>query len=589
EKGRSVVVRWRDGEAEDLLPAPYSARSRVHEYGGGSFTVHDGFVYFSNYSDQHLYLRSSEGEISPLTQGDSRRYANPIFDSWRALLFAVEEVHRSDGAVENRLVTIQKEGGIIDVIHEGWDFYSMAALHPKGTHLAFLTWNHPNMPWDGTTLWVGELTPDGTLINLKEVAGGVSESIFQPQWSPDGTLYFVSDRSGFWNLYRLGEREVEACYPMEAEFGEPLWVFGMSRYGFLPDGKIAAIYTVKGIDSLGVVDPDENRLERLELPFTSLSNLKVQGALLYFMGASPTEVKSLIRYDFKTVERIRLSKRVKLDVISVPEMIEFPTEEGLTTYGFFYPPKNRNFTGSDLPPLIVKCHGGPSARVTSALNLEIQFWTSRGIAFLDMNYGGSTGFGREYRERLKGKWGIVDVDDCTNSALYLAEQGRVDPDRMAIKGGSAGGYTTLAALTFKDIFKAGASYYGVSDLEALVHEMHKFESHYLEGLIGPYPMEKKRYIEYSPIHHTDRLSCPVILFQGAEDKVVPPSQAEKMFEALNKKKIPVAYLLFEGEQHGFRNAENIKRALDAELFFYSKIFGFESSDSLEPITIHNLP
>jgi dienelactone hydrolase len=591
EQGRSVIMKWKEGKVEDVLPQPYNARSRVHEYGGASFTINSGTIYFSNFKDQHFYSLSPAGEVSDLSQTDGKRYANPIVDPERDFLYAVQEEHRSEHDVINTLVKIDPKEKKIDVIHEGWDFYGMPTLHPKGTHLAFITWNHPNMPWDGSTLWVGELCPDGSLINLKEVAGGISESIFQPQWSNDGTLYFVSDRTGFWNLYREGEKEIEPCYPMEAEFGQPLWVFGMSRFGFLPNGKIACIYTVKGTDALGILDPDAKKLETLDLPFTTLSHLQVHGNTLYFIGASPVEVSSLIRYDFKTVERIRISKKLSLDpsYISIPETIEFPTENGNMAFGFFYPPKNKDFKGTDQPPLIVKSHGGPSAHVTSSLNLEIQFWTSRGIAFFDVNYGGSTGYGRKYRQRLKGNWGIVDIDDCTNGALYLAKLGKVDPKKMVIKGGSAGGYTTLAALTFKDVFKAGASYYGVSDLEALTQDTHKFESHYLEGLIGPYPEQKERYKKCSPIHHTDKLSCPVILFQGAEDKVVPPSQSEILFDALKKKKIPVAYLLFEKEQHGFRIAENIKKSLDAELYFYSKIFGFEPSDVLEPITIHNLP
>ena len=307
------------------------------------------------------------------------------------------------------------------------------------------------------------------------------------------------------------------------------------------------------------------------------------------MGASPSEMKTLVRYDFNSIERIRCSKEVDIDpgYLSLPQTLEFPTNEGKTAFAFFYPPKNKDYKGIDTPPLIVKSHGGPSTQSTSALNLEIQYWTSRGIAYLDVNYGGSTGYGREYRERLKGKWGTVDVDDCTNGALYLAKQGLVNGNKMAIKGGSAGGYTTLAALTFKDVFQAGVSYYGVSDLEALAQDTHKFESHYLETLIGPYPKEKKRYIAASPIHFTEKLSSPLLLLQGSEDPVVPPSQAEKMFHALLQKKIPVAYLLFEGEQHGFRLSENVQRALESELYFYSKIFGFNLSESIEPLLIHN--
>ncbi|MCB1106681.1 MAG: S9 family peptidase [Chlamydiia bacterium] len=582
EKGRYTIVR----NGEDILPPPYNARTRVHEYGGGSFTVSDGTLYFINDKDQGLYRKTADGTIEKICGEEGKRYANPLFDPKRGILYAIQEEHRSEHDVINTLVKI---GEKVELIHEGHDFYSMPALHPDGTHLAFLTWDHPNMPWDGSTLWVGSLTSDGSLEDVKKVAGGEKESIFQPQWSPDAVLHYVSDRTDWWNLYRMGE---PLC-PMEAEFGQPLWVFKMSTYTFINGGKIACVYTDKGTDHLAILDPDKKRLETLDLPFTCYDGITSRGNTLYFLGSSPTEMKGLIEYDIETTnwKVLRKSKEANIDpaYLSLPETIEFPTEGNQKAYAFYYPPTNKDYLPSDLPPLIVRSHGGPTAQVSNSLSLEIQFWTSRGFALLDVNYGGSTGFGREYRNRLKGNWGIVDVDDCCNGALYLAEKGLVDKNRMAIKGGSAGGYTTLAALTFRNVFKAGASYYGVSDLEALVADTHKFESQYLEGLIGPYPEAKNRYVELSPIHHTDQLSCPVILFQGEEDKIVPPSQAEMMFDALNQKKIPVAYLLFKGEQHGFRAAENIQRALESELYFYSKIFGFTPDDTLKPITIHNLP
>ncbi len=585
EKGRSAIVRWTGEKCEDVLDRPYNARTRVHEYGGGSFTVHAGTIYFSNFKDQGFYLRNEEGEITPIITEKNKRYASPVFDEKRNFLYAVEEEHRSKQDVINRLVKI---GSGVKPLHEGHDFYSMPTLHPNGTRLAFITWDHPNMPWDESTLWMGELTSDGSLINVQEIAGGNKESVFQPMWSPNGTFYYVSDRSGYWNIYR---EDGECCYSMKAEFGQPLWVFGMSNYGFLDDGRIVSVYTQKGSDHLGIIDPERQTLETIDLPFTNYGSFKVAGNVLYFTAASPT-LHVLAKFDVKKgiLERIRLSKEMEIDpgYLSLPEALEFPTENGKVAYGFYYPPKNKEFEGTDLPPLIVRSHGGPSTHAFPALNLEIQFWTTRGVAFLDVNYGGSTGYGREYRERLKGNWGIVDVDDCINGALYLAKNGRVDENRMAIKGRSAGGYTTLAALTFRDVFKAGASYYGISDLEALAHDTHKFESHYLDGLIGPYPEEKKRYVALSPIHHTDKLSCPLILFQGADDKIVLPNQAEIMFEALDKKQIPVAYILYEGEQHGFRMAKNIKKSLDSELYFYGKILGFKPSDELNPITIHNL-
>ena len=577
ENGRSVIVQWKNGRCKDVLSKPYNARTRVHEYGGNSFTVHQGKIYFSNFKDQGLYVQSKEGKVEAITAEKDKRYANPIFDEKRGVLYAIEEEHRSEHDVINRLVKIGKE---VKVIYEGDDFYSMPALHPNGTHLAFLSWNHPNMPWDGTTLFVGKLTEEGTLIEVETIAGGENESIFQPMWSKEGTLYYVSDRSGWWNIY---QENGECLYSMEGEFGQPLWVFGMENYGFLDDGRIATVYTVKGVDYLGIIDPETKTLQTLDLPYTNYESFKVRGNLLYFTAASPSEVRILASYDVthRNLQCIQKS-------ISFPEIVEFPTENDLTAYGFFYPPKNKNYVGTDSPPLIVKSHGGPSAQTFPVLNLEIQYWTSRGFGFLDVNYGGSTGYGREYRERLKGNWGVVDVDDCVNGALYLAKEGKVDKNKMAIKGGSAGGYTMLAALTFRDIFKAGASYYGVSDLEAMANDTHKFEARYLDRLIGPYPEKKERYKALSPICHTDRLSCPVILFQGGEDKVVSPAQAEMMFEALNKKHIPVAYILFNEEQHVFRMAKNIKKALDSELYFYGKIFGFTPSDDLEPITIYNI-
>ncbi|MBF5059996.1 prolyl oligopeptidase family serine peptidase [Candidatus Neptunochlamydia vexilliferae] len=552
EKGRSVIV----SNGKDLLPEGYSARSRVHEYGGAPFTVHNGTVYFVNDKDQKLYKRDPNGEIFPLCGGEGLRYANPLFDPKRNVLYAVQEEHRADGEVINTLVKVDNEA---IAIHEGHDFYAMPTLHPEGTHLAFITWDHPNMPWDGSTLWVGEIAPDGTLFNVKKEAGGISESIFQPEWSPDGTLHYVSDRTGWWNLYPGPE--------MEAEFGQPLWVFGMTNYGFFDDGRIAAVYTIKGKSHLGIIHGEE--LEKVDLSFTSYGSFKVSGNRCYFTAASSTEPQALYSYEKGELTCLKKLREVTCDnrYISIAKTIECKG-----THGFFYSPKNPDYKGNDLPPLIVKCHGGPSGHTNPSLNLENQYWTSRGFAYLDVNYGGSTGHGRAYRERLKGTWGKVDVEDCINAALYCAEKGWVDRERMAIKGGSSGGYTTLAALTFHDTFKAGVSYYGVSDLEALANDTHKYEAHYLDGLIGPYPEEKERYRALSPLHHADQISAPLLLLQGSEDRVVPPNQSEMLIKAL---KTPVTYILFEGEGHGFRQAENIKKALEAELNFYGKTFGFE--------------
>jgi len=586
ENGRCVIMRWGNGRCQDVLGAPYSARSSVYEYGGAPFTAYRGNVYFSNGVDQKLYVRSSLGKINPITTTSKKQYAHPIYDPRRGVIYAIEEDLSLEQEPRHSLVKI---GDKIERIAEGEDFYSMPALHPKGTHLAFLSWNHPNMPWDGTTLWVGQINPQGTLSEIKRIAGSQNESIFQPMWSKEGVLHYVSDRTGWWNLYKEGG---EPLYPMEAEFGQPLWVFGMENYGFLEDGRIAAVYTVQGTDFLGIIDPKKKNLKTLDLPFTSYTSFKVTKNLLYFVAASPKEGPMLACCDIKTqkLQCIRKSQTLplSLDDISLPESVTFPTGNGEKAYGFLYLPKNKHYKGSDRPPLIVKSHGGPSARATPAFNFDVQFWTSRGFAVFDVNYRGSTGYGREYRERLKGNWGIIDVDDCINGALYLAEIGHIDKKRMVIRGKSSGGYTALAALTFRNVFKAGVSYYGISDLEALAKQSHKFEAYYLESLIGPYPREKKRYQALSPIHHIEKLSCPLLLFQGGKDKVVLPSQSEKMFKALNQKQVPASYILFEEEKHGFRIAKNIERSFDSELYFYGKIFGLTPSDRLIPIPIRHL-
>ena len=449
------------------------------------------------------------------------------------------------------------------------------------------------MPWDGTELWVGDLTAVG-LENVQKIAGGVSESIVQPEWSPDGRLYFISDRSNWWNLYRLTPGSgIESLCPQTAEFGFPHWIFGQSSYGFDAD-RLICTYSQAGVSYLASLDTRTQQLEPIEIPYTEIGGIHVAAGRVVFGAGSATAPGAIVQLDLATgqTEVLRRSSELRVDpgYLSQPQSIAFPTENGLTAYGFFYPPQNKDCTApeSERPPLVVKSHGGPTAATSTAFNLKIQYWTSRGFAVLDVNYGGSTGYGREYRERLRGQWGIVDVDDCANGAKYLAERGEVDGDRLVINGGSAGGYTTLCALTFRDTFKAGASYYGVSDLEALATDTHKFESRYLDSLIGPYPERRDLYVARSPIHATDRLSCPVIFFQGDEDKIVPPNQAERMVNALRAKQLPVAYVLYAGEQHGFRKAENIKRTLDGEFYFYAKVFGFAMADVVEPVAIDNL-
>ena len=451
------------------------------------------------------------------------------------------------------------------------------------------------MPWDGTELWVGTLDEKGLISTSERVAGGSHESIFQPEWSGDGRLYFVSDRSGWWNLYRINSNgSVEPMYEMEAEFGMPQWGFGMSTYAFESPDRIVCSYIRNGISHLALIDTRTKLFEPIDCEYTDIRFVRASAGQAVMRAGSPSEAAAIVRFDLqkRAFEVLRRSSNLEIDAgyLSIPRAVEFPTEGGLTAHGFFYPPKNRDYRAPDreLPPLLVESHGGPTAAAATAMSLGIQYWTSRGIAVLDVNYGGSTGFGRDFRERLKDNWGIVDVDDCANGAKYLVAQAQVDGDRLMITGGSAGGYTTLCALTFRDTFSAGASHYGVSDAEALAKETHKFESRYLDGFMGPYPEKREVYVARSPINFTDRLSCPVIFFQGLEDKVVPPNQAETMVAALRKKGIPVAYLPFEGEQHGFRQAKNIKRALDAELYFYSRVFGFDLAEPVEPVEIDNL-
>ena len=606
EGGRGVIVkRDSNGDVSDVIPPPYNARTRVHEYGGGSYTVRDGVVYFSNFSDQRLY-KCTEGRLpQPITSISEMRYADAIVDQSRRRLICVREDHTVPGhEAVNTLATVelggdkpqsQALGTQSQALVSGNDFYSSPRLSPDGSRLAWLTWNHPNMPWDGTELWVGHFGADGLLMSSELVAGGREESIFQPEWSPEGVLYFVSDRSGWWNLHRLSSTgAVETVSQLQAEFGMPQWGFGMSTYAFESAGRIVCTYTENAISRLGLIDTRTKELESINSQYTDIGAVRASPGKAVMHAGSPGEAASIVSLDLQTRDStvIHRSNNLQIDpgYLSIPRPVEFPSEGGLTAHGFFYPPKNGDYLAPDgeLPPLLVESHGGPTAAADTALSLGIQYWTSRGIAVLDVNYGGSTGFGRAYRERLKDKWGIVDVDDCANGARYLVAQGEADVDRLMITGGSAGGYTTLCALTFRDTFKAGASHYGVSDAEALAKETHKFESRYLDRLMGPYPEKRDVYIERSPINFTDRLSCPVIFFQGLEDQVVPPNQAETMVEALRKKGIPVAYLPFEGEQHGFRQAKNIKRALDAELYFYSRVFGFELAEPVEPVEIDNL-
>ncbi len=597
EGGRNVIVRRTpDGTIADLTPAPLNARTRVHEYGGGAYAVQDGTCYFSNFTDQRLYRQTGAADPEPLTAAEGLRYADASVDPRRSRLVCVREDHR-DAAQEavNSLVSIDLSSGAETVLVSGRDFYSNPRLSPDGSRLAWLSWNHPNMPWDGTELWVGTVRSDGSLTEVGLVAGGDAESIFQPEWSPLGILYFVSDRSGWWNLYRARNGRVEALWDKHADFGRPQWVFGMATYAFAAADRIICTYAENGTWHMASLDPGTRHRDAIALPYTEVSEVQALSDRAVFLAGSPTAPPAVVQLDLDThaLSVLRQSSQLDLDpaCLSTPQALAFPTEHDRTAYGLFYPPTNADYVApeDERPPLVVKSHGGPTAAAQTALDLRIQYWTSRGFAVLDVNYGGSTGYGRAYRQRLNGQWGIVDVDDCVNGAHYLVARGEVDTERLAITGGSAGGYTTLCALTFRNMFRAGASHYGISDLEALVRDTHKFESRYPDNLVGPYPEQQSVYVARSPVHFTQQLSCPLIVFQGAEDTIVPPNQAELMVTALRAKGLPVAYVLFAGEQHGFRQAENIKRALDGELYFYSRIFGFPLAEAVAPLTIENLP
>jgi dipeptidyl aminopeptidase/acylaminoacyl peptidase len=597
EGGRNVIVKYdANGNLSDLTPPPFNARTLAHEYGGGAFLVDEGVIYFSNFKDQRLYRQQSGQPPAPITPESACRFADGVFDKKRDRIICVREDHSSPNQEPtNCMVAIHlNKNHTGEMLIAGNDFYSSPRLSPDGACLAWLTWNHPNLPWDGAELWVGEIQEGGGVGNPVKVAGGATESIFQPEWSPDNVLYFISDRSGWWNLYRWQNGRVEAVIEKAAEFGLPQWVFGLSTYGFLDDNQIVCSFFENGRWHLARLDTQNLTMEIIPTEYSVIEEVRVAKNFTVFRGGSPTSPSSIVKLDVRTrrCETLRRAWQVEIDpgYLSQPQSIEFPSENGLTAFAYFYPPKNRDYRApaAERPPLIVRSHGGPTSAASTALDLRTQFWTSRGFAVLDVNYGGSSGYGRAYRQRLNGNWGVVDVDDCINGAKYLVEKNLVDGNRTIIVGGSAGGYTTLAALAFRNFFKAGASYYGICDLQALAEDTHKFESRYLNNLIGPYPARRDLYRARSPIHFTERLSCPIILFQGLEDKVVPPNQAEKMLAAVREKGLPVAYVPFAGEQHGFRKAASIQRALEAELYFYSKIFSFELSEDLPAVEIENL-
>ncbi len=602
EQGRTALVfRPYDGEPVDVVPAGFNVRTRVHEYGGGAWFRDGKVIFCSSFDDSRLYRLDGVGATpQPITpesvEPHALRYADGRVFAGGRLIVCVRETHGAEEP-KNELVVLPSDGSAEPrVVATGRDFYAAPRPSPDGACLAWLAWDHPHMPFEGTDLCVAPLAADGSVSGGRRVAGSEHESIFQPDWSADGLLHFVSDRTGWSNLYVERDGKVEALTNEEADLGYPQWVFDLSRYAFLDDGRIACVFTRAAVDGLELLDPQTGELAALDLPYSSYSSPSIccHGGKLIFPASAPSELPAVVEVDVQSSDRriLRRSSELKLDerYLSFAEPVSFAGTDGLTSHGFYYGPTNPEYTGPDgeLPPLVVLVHGGPTAHVTTALDLHVQVFTSRGIAVVDLNYGGSTGYGRDYRDRLRHRWGEVDVEDSAAAVRYLGERGDIDPERVQITGGSAGGYTTLMALAVRDEFASGASYFGVADLVTFHGDTHKFESHYDDYLVGPWPEKRELYRERSPVTHADSISDPLLLLQGLDDKVVPPSQSEVIVDALKARGIPYAYIPFAGEGHGFRRAENIERAAAAHLSFLAQVSGFELTDEIEAVEIENL-
>lgn len=598
EGGRSALVAADGRRRRDLTPAPMNVRSRVYEYGGGAYALSDDAAYFVNFPDQCIYAVSIDGGAPrQVTTGDAtERFGGLEWDPHRRCLIAIRERHGDGGdaasgeATVNDLVRIDTATGTVAVLHEGHDFYAWPCISASGDRVAFVVWDHPNMPWDGTQLVMADIDATGGLGSDTLVAGGIDESIYQPAWTGDDSLVYVSDRSGYWNLHVYDASGVRTAVADDAEYGLPMWSLGSTNYVVAGSSHVVAQRIADGEATLVIADIERSVTTPLPTAFTSYRSLARTTTGIAFIGGSANELARVTELDVATGEATTLASAGELDfpegTLSAPQTISFRSTGGARAYANFYPPRHPSCVGprGELPPLLVTTHGGPTSGAGRDLSLRVQYYTSRGWGVLDVNYGGSTGFGRAYRERLNGQWGVVDVEDCVAGARHLASEGKVDINRIAIRGGSAGGYTTLAAVTFADLFRAGASHYGIGDLAALARDTHKFESRYVNRLVDEADFDAR-----SPLRHAARARCPMIFFQGSDDRIVPPNQAEAMFEALKANGIPVAYLLFDGEGHGFRRAENAVRAIEAEYLFFARIFGFEPAEDLGDIPVENAP